>query len=180
MLLNYQECIHQYGSDYGIRKAIANGSLYKIKKGIYSDQKYVSDLEVFTVQHPKAVFTMNSAFYYHGLTDTIPDCYYVKTTRGTAQIADNNVKQIFENSGEFDAGKEEMLYDGIKINIYNKERCFIELVRNRSKLPYDYYKELIHSYRNIIHQLDIQAIEEYAYVLPKTNMVLETLQTEVM
>lgn len=179
MLLNYQECIHQYGSDYGIRKAIANGSLYKIKKGIYSDQKYVSDLEVFTVQHPKAVFTMTAPFitWFDGHD---PDCYYVKTTRGTAQIADNNVKQIFENSGEFDAGKEEMLYDGIKINIYNKERCFIELVRNRSKLPYDYYKELIHSYRNIIHQLDIQAIEEYAYALPKTNMVLETLQTEVM
>lgn len=132
------------------KKQSQMGNCIKSKKASTQAKKYVSDLEVFTVQYPKAVFTMNSAFYYHGLMDTIPDCYYVKTTRGAAQIVDSNVKQIFE------------------------------LVRNRSKLPYDYYKEVIHSYRNIIHRLDIQAIEEYAYALPKTNMVLETLQTEVM
>lgn len=79
------------------KKQSQMGNCIKSKKASTQTKKYVSDLEVFTVQYPKAVFTMNSAFYYHGLTDTIPDCYYVKTTRGAAQIVDSNVKQIFEN-----------------------------------------------------------------------------------
>lgn len=36
------------------------------------------------------------------------------------------------------------------------------------------------NYRKIVNELDIQAIQEYAYVLPKTNMELETFQMEVL
>ncbi|MCD7809951.1 MAG: hypothetical protein LUH02_11465, partial [Erysipelotrichaceae bacterium] len=62
---------------------------------------------------------------------------------------------------------------------YNKERLLIEVIRYKNKLPYDYYKEIIHSYRNIINDLDIQQIEDYATLLPKSSMVIETLRTEV-
>ena len=55
----------------------------------------------------------------------------------------------------------------------------VELVRSKNKFSFDYYKELISSYRKIINNLDIQAVQEYAYLLPKTNMVIETLELEV-
>ena len=56
----------------------------------------------------------------------------------------------------------------------------VELIRNKNNLPFDYYKEILLNYRKMINELDIQAIQEYAYALPKTNMVLETLQLEVL
>ena len=56
----------------------------------------------------------------------------------------------------------------------------IELIRNKNKLPFDYYKEILLNYRKVINELDIQAIQEYAFALPKTSMVLETLQLEVL
>ena len=55
----------------------------------------------------------------------------------------------------------------------------VELIRNRSKLPFDYYKEIIGNYRQLIWELDIQAVQEYAEQLPKTNLVMNTLQMEV-
>ena len=180
MLYTYGECKLKFGSDYQIRKAITDGKFYRKEKGVYSDEKYVAELEIISLKYPKAIFTLNSAFYYHGMTDVIPDYYYLQTIRGAAKIKDIRVKQIFENSSEVELGRIEMLYNGTRISIYNKERMLIELIRSKNKLPFDYYKEIISSYRYKIDTLDIQEVQEYAYILPKTNMIMETLQLEVL
>ena len=127
-----------------------------------------------------AIITLNSAFYYYGLTDTIPDFYYVATTKNTRKISDERVKQFYENSEAFDMGKTTMNYDGVDIVIYDKERLLVELIRNKRKFSFDLYKELIASYRKIVHELDMTLVAEYAYELPKSNMVMETLRLEVL
>lgn len=180
MLLSYQECLKKYGTDYKIKKSVQEGELYVKEKGIYSDKKYVPELEIISKKYPKAIITLNSAFYYYGLTDTIPDFYYVATPKNTRKISDSRVKQIYENSEAFDMGKTTIEYDGVDIAIYNKERLLVELIRNKRKIPFDLYKELIISYRKNIHELNLAAVTEYAYELPKTNMVMETLRLEVL
>ena len=180
MLYTYEKCIEIYKTDYQIRKQVELGNLYKIEKGIYSDDKYESDIAVMRMKYPDAVFTLNSAFYFHGLTDTIPQLYYLETDKDASKIKNKNVKQIFDNYGSMELGVIEMEYDGIPIKVFSKERLLIELIRNKNKLPFDYYKEIIGNYRKLVHKLDIQAIQDYAVVLPKSNMVMEVIQMEVL
>lgn len=180
MLLSYQECLEKYGTDYKIKKSIQEGELYVKEKGIYSDKKYVSELEIIAKKYPNAIITLNSAFYYYGLTDTIPDFYYVATSKNKRKIIDERVKQFYENSKAFEMGKTTMKYDGVDIIIYNKERLLVELIRNKRKFSFDLYKELIKNYRKIIHELDMTIVAEYAYELPKSNMVMEILRLEVL
>jgi len=180
MLLSYQECLKKYGTDYKIKKCIRNGELYVKEKGIYSDKRYVPELEIISKKYPNAIITLNSAFYYYGLTDTIPDYYYVATTKNTRKINDTRVKQFYENSDAFEMGKTTMKYDGVDIVIYDKERLLVELIRNRRKLPFDLYKELIINYRKIIHELNMAVVADYAYELPKSNMVREAVRLEVL
>lgn len=180
MLYSYEDCIEMYKSDYQLRKQIELGNIYKIEKGIYSDCEYESELAIMQVKYPNTVYTMNSAFYFHGLTDTIPQKYYLETDKDASKIRDEKVKQIFDNHTSMELGVMEMEYDGAKIKVFNKERLLIELIRNRNKLPFDYYKEIIGSYRRLIHELDIQAIQKYAIVLPKTKKVMEIIQLEVL
>lgn len=59
------------------------------------------------------------------------------------------------------------------------EWMLIELVRYKSKLPFEYYKEIILNYRKILPTLNIQKIQDYALLAPKSNKVLEILQMEV-
>lgn len=40
-------------------------------------------------------FTMDSAFYAHGLTDEIPDIYHLATRREVIRIKDERIKQYF-------------------------------------------------------------------------------------
>jgi hypothetical protein len=163
-----------------IKKSIGEEKIYKIEEGIYSNEKYVSELAIISFRYPKAIFTLNSAFYYHGLTDVIPNYYYLLTTSSTKGIKDKRVKQFFENTLEIELGLTTLNYNNTNIRIYNKERLLIELIRNKNKLPFDYYKEILLNFRKITNELDIQTIQEYANSLPKKNMVLEVLQLEVL
>ncbi len=180
MVLSFSECIQHYGSKYNLKKKIAQGKLYKLERGIYADKKYVPEYQIISKKYPTAVFTLNSAFYYHQLTDVIPEKYYLATKREAAKISDPRVVQIFENSGQLELGADNIAHGGANIYMYNKERMLVELLRNKNKLSFDYYKEILNNYRKIIEDLDIQLIQDMAYKLPKSEMVMEALRIEVL
>lgn len=115
----------------------------------------------------------------HGLTDVIPEEYDLATDRNAAKIHDKRVKQYFYPSNFFNQGIEKTDYRGFPIRIYGKERMLIELLRYKSKLPFDYYKEILLNYRKILPQLDIQAIQDYVCDSPKSGKIIEMLQMEV-
>ena len=55
----------------------------------------------------------------------------------------------------------------------------IELLRYKNKLPYDYYKEILGNYRNLIYELDIERIQEYVSIFPKSKTISTLLDSEV-
>lgn len=180
MILTYRECIERYGSDYMIKKEIRDGNLFQEEKGLYSDKPLCSELEIITAKYPRAVFTNESAYYYYGFTDVIPDFYCLATKRGDTRIKDKMIKQIFVKDDLYDFGKSTLEYQGITISIYNKERLLVDLVRFKSKLPFDYYKEIIGNYRRIIDDMDFFSIEDYAEMLKHGRKIMDTIQLEVM
>ena len=78
MLLDYSTCKKQYTNAYQLAKAINDKRIYRIERGIYSDSPYAPELAVIQKKYPMAIFTLESAFYYHELTTEIrilPHCY---------------------------------------------------------------------------------------------------------
>ncbi len=179
MLYSYEECIQKFHTDYELRKVLKEGSLFRVERGVYSDKEYESELAIISKQYPYAVFTMDSAFYFHDLTDTIPLEYCLLTDKNATKIRNPKVKQFFDNCNSMELGLTQTEYNGVTIRVFSKERMLVELIRSKNKLPFDYYKEIISNYRKQIYELDVQAIQEYAEQLPKTNLVLNTLQLEV-
>lgn len=174
------ECLKEYGSDYFIQKKLDEGTIFKVGKAIYSETQFVPDLAIFMLKHPNAVVTMRSAFSFYGLTDVIPDKCDLATSRNAAKIKDVRVKQYFVHPDFFTEGIITTKCKGYDIRIYNQERMLIELIRYKGKLPFDYYKEILLNYRKIIPSLDIQKIQDYALLAPKSNKILEILQAEVL
>ena len=143
MLYNYNELKNRYKSTYQIRKALKNKEIFKIEKGIYSDVPNVHYLEVIIKKYSYGIFTSYSAYYYHNLTDVIPNKMYLATDRNNRMIYSNKIKQIRMKDELYNLGKTQIEYEGIKINIYDKERMLIDLARNKNKIGYDLYKEII-------------------------------------
>lgn len=179
MLLSYSDCLNRWKSDYQIKKQISDGKLHQIEKGVYSDIPEVSSLAVITFKYPKGIMTMDSAFYYHGLTDVVPDRFHIATDKHAIYINDARIHQYYVLSDILNLGVTTMERRDATIRIYDKERMLIELLRFKNKFPFDYYKEIISSYRNIIYDLDIERIQDYADSFPRSKMINDALEMEV-
>ena len=67
MFFTYRQCIERYHNDYFLERAVINGELHKVEKGVYSDTPSWSELALVAFKNRDAVFTLNSAFYYQDL-----------------------------------------------------------------------------------------------------------------
>ena len=179
-MYTYENCIEKYGSKYNINKVMEEGGLYRVDRGIYSEKEHVPELSILSFKYPKAIVTMRNAWFIHGLTDVVPEEYDFATDRDAAKITDKRIKQFFYPREILLNGVIEMDYQGYPIKIYNKERMLVELIRYKNKIPFDYYKEVILNYRRILPTLDIREIEDYAMASPKRDLIMETLQLEVL
>ncbi len=179
MLYNYKEILKKYKSNYNIKKAIKNGQIYKIEKGIYSNKKNNDPLVIFSKKYPNAIITLDSAFYFYHLTDTSSNKTYLATDRNSDTIKNNQIAQVFTDKNKLNQGKTTVIIDGNKVNMYNKERLLVELVRRKNKMTYDYYKEIILNYRDITNELDTEKIENYAQLYKNKKNIERIIRDEV-
>ncbi len=173
------ECLKEYGSDYFINQMVAEGKLFRVDKGIFSEKELVPELALLSFKYPKAIITMETAFYLYGFTDEVPDLCTMATKREAAPIADSRIKQVFMPVELLGLGATTMDYKGYDIQIFDRERMLIELVRYKSKITFNYYKEILGNYRRILPQLNAEKIRNYAESVPKSDKVIRTLRTEV-
>ena len=93
---------------------------------------------------------------------------------------DKRVVQYFDNYQSLELGMINYEVDGGMIRMYGNERMLLELFRNKKHLPYDYYKEIIQNFRKRIDKMDIAFIQDIALELPKSDIILEAFETEVL
>ncbi len=86
LVFSYNELRKQYKSNDKIKQMILDKKIFKIEKGIYSDNNNVNYLEVLIKKYPNAIFAMDSAFYYHNLTDVIPEREWLVLRRNSTKI----------------------------------------------------------------------------------------------
>ena len=126
-------------STYQLNKAIKEKKMFKVDKGLYSDIEFVNPLDIINKKYPNAIFTSDSAYYFHDLTDVIPDYFYLATKRTDSRINDKNIKQVFIPNDLFELGKTQAEIENVKVNIYDEERMLVELIRKKNTIPFDYY-----------------------------------------
>lgn len=179
MYLNYADCRKRFGSPYQIDKAVADGRLTKIEAGVYSDGGRVSELETIQFKYPRGILAFDSAYFYHDLTDAIPDTYHLAMPSNAAAIKDPRVKQYYVPTEIHMIGVTEMNYCGDNVRTYDLERLLIDTARMKSKLPSDLYKEVILAFRARTASLSEEKISTYLQLFPKRNMVERILYEEV-
>lgn len=179
MLYYYKELLESGLNRYQIEKKTKNGELYKIAKGVYSDEEAPNELAIIMKKYPKAILTLNSAFFYYELTDKIPEHYYLATDKKSHNINQKSVKQIFTKKELLNIGQTKIRIEDTEVNIYDKERMLIELIRYKSKLPYELYKEVLNNYRNIKDKLNFIKVYKYAQNF-NSSYIIKAIETEVI
>ncbi len=178
MLFSFKELKNKY-KYREIEKLLDENKIYKIEKGIYSDKKNVNYLELINFKYPNAIFTLESAFYYHNLTDVMPEKNVLAVKRDSYKNIDTSIRFVSYSEKYFDLGASTTIVDGVEIKIYDKERMLIELIRNRKSYGFDYYKEIINNYRKLKEQLDMGKIADYISLFPIEEHLYDVIMKEV-
>ena len=168
----------QYGTKYRVGELVHAGKLFRIEDGIYADRADVPEVEVVLAKYPSSVLTLESAYYYYNMSDEIPDEYHLATDRKSAKIVDDRVAQSFVPCGTLMIGATEMDVLDEHLRIYDKERLLIETMRYRTKLPYDLYREVVGSFREIRNELYGSRIDDYLKHLPRKEALMEAIRKE--
>lgn len=155
MIYLWNEIVKIEGSYLKALAAVSNGKYFKTSYGIYTDDNScLSELEQLFAQYPRATLSMQSAFEYYELSDFVPDKYYIVTPYNSHTIKNKKVIQLYMDENVISVGREKINTEYGYIYIFNKERMLIELFRNKNKLPFDYFLEVVAAYR-ILKKMEI-------------------------
>ena len=179
MLLRFQDCRRRFGSPYQIEKAVREGRLFKMMPGVYSESGEESEIEVLQVRYPKAVLTLDSAYYYYDMTDEVPESYVLATADNAPRIKEPNVRQVYVPCDALMVGAVKYDYEGETLQIYDIERLLVETARMKNLMPADLYKEVVLWYRANLGRLDSSKIGEYAVAFPHKDRIMSVIDAEV-
>ena len=104
MVMNYSVCCEKFGGRYRTDQLNREGKLFKVSTGLYSDTPDWSDIEVVLAKYPNAVVTLQSAYYYYELSDSIPEVFHLATDRDASKIYDYRIVQNFMPKGTIGIG----------------------------------------------------------------------------
>ena len=178
-ILNYKECLEEYGGRARIMTMIRRGELYCIERGLYADTPSVPEESVLLKRYGRTILTLESAYYHYDLSDNLPDRVHLASDRRGVRIKDERVVQYFMPDGTLDVGVTSIQSDGQSLRIYDLERVLIETVRYRTKLSHDLYKEVIGRFREIKDRLYPAKMIDYLEKFPKSESLFQAIEREV-
>lgn len=179
VVITYREALAELGSRYRVRKAVSEGALHPVGRGMYSTNRDEDALAVIAKRYPGAILTGQTALYAHCLVTAPPDRIDLATRRGGTKIRDAAVRQHFIPEEWLGVGRSTVSVDGTELAAYDPERMLLELMRSRNKLPYDLYREAVASFRKRSERLDIYRLQDYAEAIPHGEAHLERAMEEV-
>ncbi len=149
--LTLETARHNGISKYRFYKFIQENGYERIGKGAYSREGVlIDDLYVISRRCPKAVFSHDEAFYYHGLSDREPLIHTVTVYSGYNAHrlkTDGKCKAYFVKEDLLDVGKT-IVKDsfGNYIPMYDLERTICDLVRSRNLIEIQEFSSVMKAY----------------------------------
>lgn len=152
-----------------------DGNLIKIRNGVYGTIDSLTggmiDIEKII---PGGIICLYSAWHIYHMTTQIPDAFYVAINRKRGvKVPDMlDIKLVYQSDSILGIGVIQEEIEGIRINIYNRERCVCDAIKYRNKIGIDVMAEILDAYLKFEHR-NLSLLSEYA----KKLRVFNTLST---
>ena len=180
MVWNYKEIIKKYKSLKKLQFAINNRELFKVMKGIYSDEEFPDELSIVAAKYKEFVVTMQSGFSYYDLSDYHTEKPTITILESSYRKNSDLMKRYYSNKLLYNLGAEEITYNNRTIKMYNKERLLIELIRKKNEMSMEEYFHVFRNIRERKNELDISLLMEYASNFKEYDNIQKTIRESFM
>jgi predicted transcriptional regulator of viral defense system len=164
-----------------IQQGVKTGELIKVRNGVYATVDSLAagmiDIEAIV---PGGVLCLYSAWHYYGMTTQVPDAYYIAIERKRkiklSEVIDINL--VYQSAELLEIGKTTTTIEGIKVAIYDRERCLCDAVKYRNKIGIDVMAEILNAYL-IGPERNLSRLADYAKRLRVFNILSTYLAVKV-
>lgn len=162
-----------------IKQLVDNGTISKVKKGIYISSDMIEDeFYIFQLKNKTAIFSYNTAMYLLGESERTPDTLDVTIYSGyNKQRFPENIKVHYVKKEYLELGaiivKSPQEFD---VRVYNLERILCDILKDRNT---GIDKEQTNKFiRNILiyNKIDINKVYEYAKKLKCTKQLENVME----
>lgn len=134
-----------------IKKLLEDGKISKIKYGFYELSDYFIQDEVIIARlFPNAVLFLESALLHYGYSDRVPSSWQIAVDKHSEKskykIDYPSIEPFYIESKFMSIGLEHYLVDGIKINIFDRERTICNVLKYENKLDKEVFNKAIKNY----------------------------------
>jgi len=136
-------------SYYGIRKSIEEGSMVRLKHGVYASPESLADTMI-DIEYvvPGGVLCLFSAWSHYGLTTQIPDAFYVAVEKHRKVVVPHfpPVKLCYWEQKYYEMGVIEAEVSNHRVRVYDLEKSVCDAVKFRNKIGPDVAAEVLKTY----------------------------------
>lgn len=141
--------IRESMSYYHIRRAVEDGTIIRLKNGLYAPAEALADTMVnIGMIVPRGVLCMYSAWAHYGLTTQIPNAFYVAVEKHRKVVVPEfpPIKLCYWMKKNYELGIIEADVSGHKVLVYDLEKSVCDAVKFRRKIGMDVASEVLRSY----------------------------------
>lgn len=169
-------------SDYRqILREARVGTIVKIRNGVYAtwDSLAGEMIDIESIVRG-GILCLYSAWHYYGMCTQIPDSFYVAIGRKRKvrlpEIID--ITLVYQKDDLLDIGRCFVTIGGIKVAIYDRERCLCDAIKYRNKIGIDVMAEILNSYINDQHK-NFGLLAKYAKQLRVYKLLTTYLDVKI-
>ena len=164
-LIKTSDVIYQNINKMALVRLVKKGLLNRLERGLYIDAKKIEDsYYVFQYKCTKAIFSHETALYFHDLTDRTPIEFMVTVPSGynSRLIKDNQYKFSYIKDDLYDLGKIKVKTPyGNEVYCYDIERTICDIIKDKNKIEKYQFKDALKRYMDLKIK-DIPKLYEYA------------------
>jgi predicted transcriptional regulator of viral defense system len=167
---------------YQMQELMRQGRVSRPKRGVYTLDEETSKRQMIDISRlvPGGVLCLHSAWYYYNLSVFIPDAFYVaieKYRKVTLPVFPV-IRLIYLQKQQFELGIEHKTIEGMRVPIYNLEKCVCDAVKYRNKIGMEITAEIIKNYVSGNNK-NIDMLIKYAKQMRVYNTLKIYLETQL-
>lgn len=168
----------EQGNYYRARRAVNSGELIMAARGVFALPEYLvgnmTDIEKLI---PKGIVCLYSAWFFHGLTTTVPPAICVAISQRRKVVIPNIVpiKLFYWKPEYLYIGITKAEISGFRVRVTDVERSVCDAVKYRNKIGLDVCAEIIRNYLKRTNR-NLSRLTNYSRQLRVYNILSKYLE----
>lgn len=162
-----------------LSKMVRNNELIRSSWGHYtSNDIFVDDFYKMINKSKNAIYSHNTALYFHNLSDRTPLRYDITVPSGYngSLQKDININLFYVKRSSLNLGLTTINSPlGQPVKVYDIERTICDVIKNRSKMDKEIFSKALKNYSNLKVK-DLSKLVKYAEILGIKKKVMEYME----